>query len=304
MWIWNTYATISSCTATCELLAAADQASITDFYLYMDASHYERYFDMIRSFNAKSLAVNIQVWALEGGRVYFSDADGPSHFFRGIQNMIAFNDRVSENERFHGFSADLEPYGRGGTSCFHPGIKSSYLDTAHMTGAWKESQAADRQALMRDWIDIHRTAKDVLNEAGLPFAAAFPHWTCDYFGEPLQVCWPTDESPSQRVMDLLMDCVDDYVVMSYDTDPVTAAARVVAEVEHATTLRRCGQGPRVLAAVETTKGVGNKISYGDCTSSKETVFNDIKSICDVLEHHEAFGGVAIHAWAGWNCLPE
>ncbi|CAK3943273.1 hypothetical protein MYCFIDRAFT_174599 [Lecanosticta acicola] len=308
LWVWNTYEIISSSTTTTQLLSAAVQASVTDFYLYLDASHYEKYHELITQFNAASSAANIRVWALEGGSVYFSDADGPSHFYRNIENLIRFNDQAPPDGKFFGFSADLEPYAKGEWTSFHNGIKGSDLDATPGTGVWKGSQAADRAALMQDWVDIHHTAKAMLSVAGWPFAAAFPHWKCNYFGEPLQVRWPDEKAPLRRVMELLMESVDDYVVMSYHTDPQNASRRVGDEVEYATALRRMGREhrPRVFAAVETIQGVGASVSYGDhaLKRSRAAVLRDVEAITATLRRYDAFGGVAIHAWSGWKKLPE
>ncbi|KAF2170527.1 hypothetical protein M409DRAFT_51555 [Zasmidium cellare ATCC 36951] len=283
-------------------------ASVTDLYLYLDANHYDKYHDLIKSVNARACATGLRIWALEGGRVYFSDADGPAHFYKGIRNMIDFNAQVEAHERFVGFSADLEPYAKGHCGSFHNGIKTSELTCEVGTGVWKASQAEDRAALLRDWIEIHDTAKGMLRDAGLLFAAAFPHWIGDYCGEALQMRWPTDDAALMPVMDALMVCVDYYVVMSYHVDPKVAATRVIRELECANQMGRCNPGrcPKVLAAVETTKGIGSKISYGDEPSkcSKKVVVDDAEAITATLGHHESFGGVAIHAWAGWCCLTD
>ncbi|EME83124.1 uncharacterized protein MYCFIDRAFT_174599 [Pseudocercospora fijiensis CIRAD86] len=312
MWVWNTYSIISSSATTAELLSAANCSSITDLYPYMDASHYGTYFDLIRSFISRSYALNIHVWALEGGRVYFSDTDGPAHFYKGIQNLIGYNTQVQASEKFAGFSADLEPYARNPSGSlhgsFHNGVKDSDLETAAGTGVWQESQAADRSALMRDWLDIHQAAKAMLNAADLPLAAAFPHWTSNYCGEPLQVRWPDENATLRNVMELMMTCVDDYVVMSYHTEPTHAANRVVKVAECASRLRLSGGKcrPRVFASVETTTGIGERVSYGDAAigSSRAAVIKDIDIIVAGLQEHDSFAGVAIHAWSGWRELSE
>ncbi|EME48418.1 hypothetical protein DOTSEDRAFT_29865 [Dothistroma septosporum NZE10] len=240
MWIWNAYQIISCPKTTTQLSSEAEQAFITGRYLYMDASRYSKYQGMIKMFDAASSAADIGVWALEEGRVYFNDADGPAYFHENIRNMISFNARVQSCERFCGFLTDLEPHAEEKWTSFHYGIKDSDLDSTPGTGVWKESQIADRSALMRDRVAIHTIATTMLNASVLRLAAVLPHWTCNYFGEPLQVRWSYFNAPLRRVMELLMENVDDYVVTSYNTDPTNAAVRVKEEVKYATALSRMG----------------------------------------------------------------
>lgn len=155
-----------------------------------------------------------------------------------------------------------------------------------------------------EWIEIHTVAHEKLHAAGLEFCSAFPHWMERYCGEALQI--PSCGS-SLSVMELLMETVDVYVVMSYCTDPKIAARRCWDAMESAgRRLRQGMKSPRVFAAVEMTKGVGRGVSYGDEAgkASREVVGRDVEAICGELGSYEAFGGVAMHAWEGWCELPE
>ncbi|KAK1048872.1 hypothetical protein LTR74_017430 [Friedmanniomyces endolithicus] len=104
------------------------------------------------------------------------------------------------------------------------------------------------------------------------------------------------------VMDLVMPCMDEYVVMSYNTDPAKAASRVLEQAKYATKFsledRRM---PRVFARMETGKGVGRNTSYGDTPGkeSKAAVLNDMLTIERTLQPLSAFGGVLVHHWAAW-----
>lgn len=312
LYIWRPLPIITPSSSTTHLLTTCTRIGITDLFIYLDASHYQPHNLALRTFNSQANNHGIRVWALEGGRIYFSDADGPSHFYRNIDALVAFNahPEVLKEESFHGFAADLEPYtkipGRSSAEepAFHPGRATSQLSNQPGTGVWKSSEAEDRSALLSEWVQIHTLAREKLHAAGLQFSSAFPHWMERYCGEALQI--PSHGS-NRSVMELLMENVDVYVAMSYSTDPKIAARRCWDAMEGAR--RRLRQGmksTRVLAAVEMTKGVGKGVSYGDEVgkASREVVVRDVEAICGELGSYEAFGGVAMHAWEGWCELPE
>jgi hypothetical protein len=101
-----------------------------------------------------------------------------------------------------------------------------------------------------------------------------------------------------------MPLIDQYVVMSYNTNPQIVIAKAAGELAYADRLP-IGRRPTVLAAVETHRGVGERVSYGDhpLKGNRRTVLADIRAAVDGLSNYQSFGGIAIHDWQGWRDLP-
>jgi hypothetical protein len=177
---------------------------------------------------------------------------------------------------------------------FHNGIAGSMLNAA---------QSTERSIVMHKWINILTRTGNLIHSFGLEYGVAMPFWLHDYEGQPITVYWSGGDT---GVMDLIMPMVDEYVVMSYNTDPANAASRVLEQAKYAT--RQVSDGrkmPRVMGSVETARGVGRNVSYGDTPgkASKQIVLEDILAIEQPLRQHAAFGGMAIHHWAAWDALP-
>ena len=307
MWVWNTTQVLAGGRKNAAaLIAAAKAAKVKDLYLYMNPSYYLSDTAAIAAFNKQASRADLRVWALDGDRAYFSDAVGPAKFYQGIDSLVAFNAAQPDaSTHFYGFQSDNEPNDTQGYTSFHDDLTDSALSTVSGSGVWQATQAMDREMLMRDWLTIHSTAQAKLHAAGLRFGAAMPSWTSDYYGQELQVNFPDASAVRQGVMKYMMDLVDEYVIMSYNTDPANAAARCLAQVQYASSLP-ADKRPKVFAGVETHPGVGAKISYADTPgkASRAVVMQDIKAITKTLRSYPAFGGVGIHDWAGWQVLAQ
>ncbi|KAK0310694.1 hypothetical protein LTR01_003849 [Friedmanniomyces endolithicus] len=307
MWIWNSVAILASSAETDHLLTGAHDAAVTELYLYTAPDCYIPQKSQLQTFISRATTSGLHVWALDGDRAYYADAAGPSTLHRGIENLIAYNAAVAPHERFVGFQADNEPQDRDEYRTFHNGIPDSNLSHAPGSGVWQPTQAQDREMLLRSWLSMHQTASRLLHTHGLRFGAAMPWWTEAYEGEALDVTFPEDGVGSRRqsVMKHMMSLVDEYVVMSYYTDPAEAVRRVEAQVAFAEGMAGVGR-PRVCAAVEVTPGVGRRVSYGDTEGkdSRAVVLRDVGVIERSLSRFAAFGGVAVHHWAAWRSTPD
>jgi len=261
-------------------------------------SDYDNRRGLIGAFIEKMGNAGIHVWGLEGWRGYFDDSYGPEEFYTVVDSLIEYNEAVPANQRFVGFQADMEPQDGQGhfPPTFHNNIPDSELSTTG-GGVWFDTEAEDREMLMRDWLDITRDVKDRLISAGLQLGAAMPSWTDDYYGEPVMV---TYEGSREEVGRHMMNIVDDYNIMSYNTNLNNVVNRVIGEITYANSLP-ASLRPKVRAAIETHKGVGSGISFGD-TPGKDsrTVVDDFMDELDAtLGGNPSYCGVNVHDWVGY-----
>jgi len=305
IWVWNTTTILSSASQICDLVAGTQQVGISDIYLYMAPSFYGQYASALRNLISSATSTGIRVWGLDGDRAYLDDSAGPSDFFTGIENLIAYNCSVEVDERFVGLQADIEPQDHGPYTTFHNEVADSTLSTKSFSGKWQDTQAQDREMLMRSWITIHQAAQDRLHARGLCFGAAMPFWTQSYCGEEVRVSFPESTDKRQGVMKYMMPLVDEYVIMSYNTTPSNAAGRVAAQAAYASTLP-AGSRPRVFGSMEVSAGVGTNVSYADTAgkNSKAVVMRDMEAMVQTLRQHSAFKGIAFHHWSSWQVMPE
>lgn len=302
MWVWRGVELVRDARAQRGLLAAAARAGVTDLYLYLPAGAYRSERARLAAFLRRMGAQGIAVWGLDGCRCYFRDADGPGGLLATVDAMVAYNARAGTKARFVGFQTDNEPQDQDGyPATFHNGKRDSALSRTD-GGVWQASEALDREMLLRDWLSTQRAVDARLRRAGLRSGAAMVSFTEDYYGEPLSVTFAGKRTSAGRHM---MAFVDDYVVMTYNTDPRNAAGRAAAQAAYASTLPPARR-PRVFASIETNAGVGAGVSYGDTPGkqSKAVALADMAAIARILKRHAAFAGVSIHSWEGWRVLPD
>ena len=303
LWLWNSDEVLSDATQQNQLVSSAKAAGVTDIFLFLKAAAYTEAIshDRIRAFNALMSQNGIHVWGLEGWRGYFSDAYGPKDFHAAVDNLVLFNKGVAANERFIGFQSDMEPQDgqESFKSTFHNDLTDAQLSTTG-GGVWYPTQAQDREMLMRDWLTIHETAHDKMAAAGLKMAAAMPFWTEDYYGTALMV---TYKNVRQSVGSHMMNYLNEYIIMSYNTDRNNAAARVQLQAQYASSLPAATR-PRISAAMETHPGAGVNVSYPDTPgmNSRQVVLSDMAAIRSILSVYPAFSGVSLHDWVGWKSL--
>ncbi|KAK3674919.1 hypothetical protein LTR78_005263 [Recurvomyces mirabilis] len=294
MWIWNTAELVQDPKQIDDLTRTAASLKLTDAYLYMAPKWYNDKSDDVAKLNTHLNATGVRVWALDGDPSYIDDLPAVDDFIAGLTSLSDFNERVHPSARFHGFQADVEPQDQPlHNTGFHNGIAESKLEP---------HQQIERSILWHKLICLLTRASNLMHSYGLEFSAAMPFWLHDYEGEPITVYWSGGYT---CVMDLVMPLMDEYVVMSYNTDPANATKRIVTQAAHAT--KQAVEGskmPRILGSVETAKGVGRNISYGDTVGkqSRTAVLRDVRVIEEELAEYPAFAGMAIHHWAAWREL--
>ena len=294
LWIWEGRNMVTSKSEQAKLLAEVDSLKLTDIYLALAAPDYRDLKSRLAAFITRMSDAGIKVWGLDGSRGFFSDANGPAGLYAHVDALLAYNGGAPETARFTGFQTDNEPQDLPDyPPHFHSGLADSQLTP---------QQAAEREALLLDWLNIQTTVYETLKSNDLRTGAAMVFFTEDHYGEPLRV---TYKGVRASIGHFMMGVTDDYVVMSYNTDPVNAAARVAAQAAFASKLPIEAR-PRIIAAVETNPGVGATISYGDTPGkqSRAAVLADMAAISRQLEIYPAFAGISLHAWRGWKALPQ
>ncbi|MFN3402974.1 MAG: Ig-like domain-containing protein [Cytophagaceae bacterium] len=301
LWIWDTSTLIGNSTQVNIVLNQCKEDKTTDIYIYAYGFLSGTAGTNMRSFISKAKCLNINVWAMDGYRGYFSDWYGPSGYYNFINQVISFNNASTANQKFFGIQGDNEPHDGQGEprSSFHNGIPDSQLNKTG-GGVWQSTQALDREHLMRDFIKTTETAYNTCHANGLLYGQAMVSWLDNYYGEPV---YCTYNGVRKQVMEHIMNYLDDYFIMSYNTNPNSVIDRVKGELAYASTLPASSR-PRVWAGAETHCGVGTNVSYCDTPgkNSKTTVNNDIITIENNLKNYAAYAGFNIHDWQGWKGL--
>jgi len=290
MWVRHADAVMETEASQAYFFAEMARAGITDLYLYLTPTDYTD--ARLPDFIAAAGRRHIAVWGVDGCRCYFRDVDGPGGLYAAIDALIAYNGRASSEARFTGFQNITLPHDIAGyPATFHNGLAASQLDA---------DAARDRRIMLADWLDIQRGAAERLHAHGLKAAAAMLSSTENYYGEPMTV---TYAGKQDSVGHLMMSYVDDYIVLTYNTDPGNAAGRAEAQAAYASGLPE-GALPRVFAALETEPDNGPTISYGDTPGkqAKSVVLDDMTRIEARLAAYPAFAGVSLFSGEGWEKL--
>lgn len=296
LWVWDFITTVVG-VANEEniLLNECINTGITDLYCYTFASELVANATAIRAFIARCSILNIRVWGLDGAREYFSDLDGPQQLVDDLAAIITFNSASDPDEKFYGFHIDQEPADLGDGLAFHNGIAQSALSTVPASGVWQDTEALDREMLMRDWITTHQLLIGTCHDNGLKLSSALTTFLDDYFGEPV-TC--TFNGVTQNVFLHLASYIDTIALMSYSTNPSSVVQRITYELAQQNLSAEIG------FALESMTGVGSGISYGDTVGKQsKAALNTDKNITKALFAGQPnFLWFNYHDWEGWKAL--
>ena len=297
LWVWDFQSIVGTRASENVLLNESVASGVTDLYLFTPIAGYATRAAAMRSFVGRATALGIRCWGLDGDRNWFSDGDGPADLYASVDAMVAHNAGSSPDQKFVGLQIDMEPADSAGYTTFHNGVASSALSTTPGSGVWKDTQALDREYLMRDWCEIHAECRSRLRAAGALLGTALPTWFDDYFGEPITCAYG---GSTKNVLEHLAALSDQIVFMNYNTNPVNQVSRISYEVS-------ASAPAEVMSGIETVAGVGNNVSYGD-TAGKQTkaaALADLQILRERYGNYPSFVGDALHDWSGWRSLaPE
>ncbi len=307
LYIWGTASFISNNAERNRIINSCIAFNIEHIYLYAFPTVITGHKAGIQAFISKAGCYDIKVWAMDGDREYFSDhpARGNAEFYDFVDAVIAYNATVAPNERFIGISADLEPHDQGPVIgppySFHNDVTDSDLSTVPGSGVWQSTQKLDREMLMRNWLEMSENTYNICHANNLLFGMSMVNWVDDYYGEPVQC---TYNSVTMGVMEHMMNYVDDYLIMSYNTTTNGIRNRMLGELTYANTLPAASR-PKIWGGVE-THDIGNGVvSYYNHASknTKAAVINDIGIVEGMISGNVSYYGMNIHDWIfGWRDL--
>jgi hypothetical protein len=320
LWVWDSDNIVGNSTQENILLNECILTGITDLYLYTAGSVINGTTNQTntRAFIMKATCNNIQVWGMDGWRGYFSDLCGPSSYYSSIQAVINYNTSCDKfNEKFTGFIGDNEFHvnepssGCGVGDVFHSGKSDAQLSTTAGSGLWKSTEKQDRDSLMADFVKQTIKATAQCHNAGLKYGIAVMSWisaisatnaAINYQTTPLYANYGGVNKPLYKH---LLDCVDEYVIMSYHTNVLGKVTLMCKD--HLTYGNQVvgSKNLAILSALETHCGVAVYVSYCD-TPGKDTKSyvkgTAIPDHIDTLGKYPSYAGVSVHDWAGWEGL--
>ena len=298
LWVWSTFDTIQNSVA---VFKECERTGINNLILYTPTSLFSEKLKDLKSFIGTASKNGIRCWGMDGYRGYLDDNEGPEQLYEAAKAMVAFNGMVNDFERFVGFHTDVEPADQHNNEnlplhSFHNGVAQSKLHkTGH--GKWKTSQYDDRHSLMVSWLNMHTELKKILNPKMLLLSVALPTWLDDYFEEPICALY---DNKDLCVVEHFMDIADEICFMSYNTNPNNVINRLEPK------LKLAPPHLKIMASVETCKGVEEYVSYADTKNKqcRKVVLQDIAMTEAALKAYPSFGGFCIHDYDGWKELPE
>eukprot|EP00834_Sanchytrium_tribonematis_P000653 NODE_12_length_54577_cov_0.384100.p18 type:complete len:306 gc:universal NODE_12_length_54577_cov_0.384100:4166-5083(+) len=297
LWVWTTDEIVGNVAKTKQLVNTCAQNNIKDVFLYINPNSYGYMTDGLKLLISNLNRANVKSWGMDGRRSYFSDSDGPGKLLKGVDNLILYNSKVAANERFVGFQTDIELQDENGFKpSFHNAIGDSHLNKKS-GGVWKSSQAADRAALVQDYLKTHDLLKAKLKPKGLLLGAAIPSWWDAYYGDPISA---TYKGKYQDIFRHLSGIVNEIHFMAYNTDPLNVKSRVDTKLQYLSKYTKV----KACVGLETNSDVGETVSYGDTPgkNSKRALMRDISKLESLLKIFTAFKGICIHDFDGFLAL--
>eukprot|EP00834_Sanchytrium_tribonematis_P000654 NODE_12_length_54577_cov_0.384100.p19 type:complete len:306 gc:universal NODE_12_length_54577_cov_0.384100:5319-6236(+) len=297
LWLWTTEDIVGNVAKTQEFVKNCKDYNVKNVFMFMAPSRYDALADGLKLLISNLNRANIKSWSLDGRRSYLSDSDGPEALLTGVKNMLKYNENAADDEKFVGFQTDLEIVDIDGYKpTFHNALGDSELDK-NSGGVWKDSQAADREALVEDWLNTHDLIKAELKSTGVLLGAAIPSWWDAYYGDPISA---TYKGEYQDIFKHVSNIADEIHFMAYNTDPENVKGRIDSKLQflsESTKVKAC-------AGLETNEGNGETVSYGDNPekNSRTAMMRDIANLENLLKGYSAFSGVCIHDFDGFMSL--
>lgn len=231
-WVWNTPDLIADANERIALSNFLSERKINNLFLQLPAVFYKSDFKQkfqdslagLRNLIAVLKEENITVFALDGGRDYGQPKNHAS-VLSTLSNVIEYNRRVPQNERFSGVHYDVEPHAL-------PGFGS-----------------VRRPEFFTNLLALYAKMAELLKNNDLELGVDIPFW----YDSPDELTEVNNTAVFNKVRknvsQHILDLVDYAVVMDYRTKaegPDGIVLNVTDELEYATSLSKS-----IFVAVET-----------------------------------------------------
>ncbi len=231
-WVWNTAELLANLAQRDSLIAFLRRQGFNRVFLQLPGDSAQKAIRgeikidiaSLRTLVGHFVSNGIEVDALDGYAGY-----ARTEYHRGVlatvDNVIAYNNAVADEERFRGIRFDIEPY---------------LLDGFH---------GRNRQTILFEFLDLLAAAAARCRGEAIRFAADIPFWydaRSKFTGKPVEVFYDGATKPASHH---IIDLVDEVAIMDYRTVAWGADGTIrhgTGEMEYAAAV-----GKSVLVGLET-----------------------------------------------------
>lgn len=276
MWVWKTKELVADPAEGERCIAVCQRAGVTDMFLQLPYRAVDDNIEFIDPVGQRRL---IAAATKAGMRVHALDGDchfvlRPKHdrMFRLVDALAEFNRAGPPEARYHGLHLDNEPY---------------------VLPDWKKD-AATRQEVIDQFLELNRELSRRAKAAGLEFGLDIPFWW-DKLGDDGQPAFRVRTAAGETtLLEAVFPLVQNMVIMSF-RERATGSNGIIGVASNELALG-ARLGVEVLVAVELGTGpnVEKGITFG--VYPPEYFFGQLDTLRRVLPYEEKCAGVAIHAY--------
>jgi len=201
LWVWTTESILREPDERIAFLDFVEAQRITRVFLYLAPAEGERPAHGYIPFSSEEMGPLLEelrghgalVYALDGDRDYVLD-ENHAGVLRTVRRLVEHNRSAPPSQRFHGVRYDIEPY-------LAPGF-----------------QGPARQSLLDGYVSLLAGIGEIARDGGLALAVDVPFWFDAPDEETGRHLEATHRGRSRRLIEHIMEMVDDLAIMDYRTE--------------------------------------------------------------------------------------
>lgn len=260
-WLWHTELIVSEPN---KILSFSKEQGVDLIYLQIDTSQKPAYY---QSFIREAHRAGVEVHALSGSPKW-ALRENRGKLLALTNWLLAYNQSVTEEEKFTGLHLDIEPY---------------------LLPEWKTGQ----KSVIQQWMENVEAYVDLARQdPGLEIGCDIPFWLDKYF---------LPDAPDMALSEWLIAQHDQVAIMSYRDraeGPNSISALVPQELGWADEL-----GKKIMLGVETKQSnEGNFVSFYE--EGVQYLNQELSKLPALLADHPSFSGIAVHSYEHWKELKE
>jgi hypothetical protein len=282
MWVWDSSAGLDEENRT-ELIAFCKEKNIEIMYFTTGTNDYSDDAELkinTRNFISDAHYNNIDVHALTGYSAWILP-DKQYKYTDAATCIVEYNNSVSENERFDGFQADIEP--------------GSYVSSSLTT--------EERIQNFYYYVDVHKQAADIFDsllidrenfQYGLAISAFY-----DLQDDELMFEY---DGVTQLTLYHIAEIADYFAIMSYRD----AAENIISVSENEVDLME-SLGKKAWTGVETIDteaNGGDPSSINFAAEGNDYMEEQLDIVEEYYKYNMGYGGVAIHHYTTYSVLQD